>query len=71
MRKLAEDTNEFAKDIFQQLGKTREEMKEAVDQVAANTYAFKEGIEIVKIAGTSIEKLNEASKPVKRSGCAE
>lgn len=61
VRKLAEDTNEFANDIFMQLEKTREEMREAVDQVAANTYAFQEGIEVVKIAGSSIEKLNEAS----------
>lgn len=61
VRKLAEDTNEFANDIFLQLGKTREEMKEAVEQVAANTYAFQEGIEIVQVAGTSIEKLNEAA----------
>lgn len=61
VRKLAEDTNQFANDIFLQLEKTREEMKEAVEQVAANTYAFQEGIEIVKVAGDSIEKLNEAS----------
>ena len=61
VRKLAEDTNEFASDIFTQLEKTREEMKEAVEQVAANREAFQEGIEIVQIAGTSIEKLNEAS----------
>lgn len=61
VRKLAEDTNEFANDIFLQLGKTREEMKEAVEQVAANTYAFQEGVEIVQVAGTSIEKLNEAA----------
>ena len=43
-------------------------MKEAVEQVAANTYAFQEGIEIVKIAGDSIEKLNDVCQPVERSG---
>lgn len=61
VRVLAEDTNEFAKDIFVQLERTREEMKEAVIQVMENKDAFQEGIEIVQIAGTSIEKLNEAS----------
>lgn len=61
VRVLAEDTNEFAKDIFVQLERTREEMKEAVIQVMDNKDAFQEGIEIVQIAGASIEKLNEAS----------
>src|SRR5699024_12674858 len=61
VRKLAEDTNEFAKDIFVQLEKTREEMKDAVHQVTANKDAFQEGIEIVQIAGRSIEQLNKAS----------
>lgn len=61
VRVLAEDTNEFAKDIFVQLERTREEMKGAVVQVMENKDAFQEGIEIVQIAGASIEKLNEAS----------
>src|SRR5699024_4430679 len=61
VRKLAEDTNEFAKDIFVQLEKTREEMKDAVHQVTENKDAFQEGIEIVQIAGRSIEQLNKAS----------
>lgn len=61
VRKLAEDTNEFASDIFTQLEKTREEMQEAVEHVEANTYAIREGVEIVQIAGSSIEQLNDAS----------
>ncbi|MEI3607357.1 methyl-accepting chemotaxis protein [Pseudogracilibacillus sp. SE30717A] len=61
VRKLAEDTNEFAGDIFTQLEKTREEMREAVEQVESNSEAIREGVEIVKIAGASIEKLNNAS----------
>lgn len=61
VRKLAEDTNEFASDIVTQLGKTREEMQQAVEHVEANTHAIREGVEIVQIAGSSIEKLNAAS----------
>lgn len=61
VRKLAEDTNTFASDIFMQLEKTREEMREAVEHVESNTEAIREGVEIVQIAGASIEKLNDAS----------
>lgn len=61
VRKLAEDTNEFASDIFTQLEKTREEMRDAVEHVEANTFAIREGVEIVQIAGSSIEKLNDTS----------
>lgn len=67
VRKLAEDTNEFASDIFIQLEKTREEMKLAVAQVEENTYGIREGVEIVQIAGTSIEKLNEAAMQSKEA----
>ncbi len=61
VRKLAEDTNEFAGDIFTQLEKTRGEMQTAVQQVESNTDAIREGVEIVQIAGAAIEKLNHAS----------
>jgi len=61
VRKLAENTNEFASDIFTQLEKTREEMRAAVEHVESNTDAIREGVEIVQIAGASIEKLNDAS----------
>lgn len=60
VRKLAENTNEFANDIFTQLEKTREEMRAAVEHVESNTDAIREGVEIVQIAGASIEKLNDA-----------
>ena len=60
MRKLAENTNEFANDIFTQLEKTREEMRAAVEHVESNMDAIREGVEIVQIAGASIEKLNDA-----------
>lgn len=60
VRKLAENTNEFASDIFTQLEKTREEMRAAVEHVESNTDAIREGVEIVQIAGASIEKLHDA-----------
>src|SRR5690606_17446896 len=40
VRKLAENTNEFASDIFTQLEKTREEMRAAVEHVESNTDAI-------------------------------
>lgn len=61
VRKLAEDTNEFANDIVQSLERTRGEMTEAVNQVEANTTTIREGVEIVQVAGDSIRKLNETS----------
>src|SRR5699024_5750499 len=60
VRKLAEDTNAFASDIFVQLETTREEMKAAVTQVEENTYGIREGVETVQIAVASIDQLNEA-----------
>jgi len=67
VRKLAEDTNEFANDIFVQLETTREEMKAAVEQVAENTYGIQEGVKIVKVAGNSIDKLNQAAMESKEA----
>lgn len=61
VRKLAEDTNAFANDIFVQLERTRGEMKAAVTQVEENTHGIREGVEIVQIAGSSIDKLNAAA----------
>ena len=61
VRKLAEDTNAFANDIFVQLETTREEIKAAVAQVENNTHGIREGVEVVQIAGSSIDKLNEAA----------
>ena len=61
VRKLAEDTNTFANDIFVQLETTREEIKAAVEQVEDNTHGIREGVEVVQIAGSSIDKLNEAA----------
>lgn len=61
VRKLAEDTNEFANDIVQSLERTRGEMTEAVNQVEANTTTIREGVEIVQVAGNSIRKLNDTS----------
>jgi len=67
VRKLAEDTNNFASDIFIQLEKTSEEMTLAVSQVEENTYGIREGVEIVQVAGDSIEKLNEAAMQSKEA----
>lgn len=61
VRKLAEDTNQFANDIFVQLETTRGEMREAVAQVERNTHGIREGVETVQIAGSSIDQLNEAA----------
>src|SRR5699024_6263284 len=67
VRKLAEDTNAFASDIFVQLETTREEMKAAVTQVEENTYGIREGVETVQIAGASIDQLNEAAMESKNA----
>lgn len=67
VRKLAEDTNAFANDIFIQLETTREEMKAAVTQVEENTYGIREGVETVQIAGASIDQLNEAAMESKNA----
>lgn len=67
VRKLAEDTNTFASDIISSLEKTRDEMKEAVKQVEGNVSLIKDGVAVVKIAGESIRKLNDASEHTKQA----
>lgn len=67
VRKLAEDTNMFAADIIQNLENTREELKEAVIQVESNIDMMEDGVKVVKIAGDSIRKLNEASNHMKQA----
>lgn len=67
VRKLAEDTNKFATDIINSLEHTRDEMKEAVQQVEANVDVISDGVAVVKIAGESIRKLNEASEHTKKA----
>ncbi|MDV6378036.1 methyl-accepting chemotaxis protein [Sporosarcina sp. GW1-11] len=60
VRKLAEETNNFANDVVRTLEHTSNEVKIAVQQVESNTDAIQEGVEIVKVAGQSIQQMNEA-----------
>ncbi|AXH99615.1 methyl-accepting chemotaxis protein [Sporosarcina sp. PTS2304] len=60
VRKLAEETNNFANDVVRTLEHTNNEVKIAVQQVESNTDTIQEGVEIVKIAGQSIHQMNEA-----------
>lgn len=67
VRKLAENTNSFSSDIISSLEHTRDEMKEAVQQVEANIDLIRDGVSVVKIAGESIRKLNEAAEHTKQA----
>ncbi|EGQ21841.1 methyl-accepting chemotaxis protein [Mammaliicoccus sciuri] len=60
VRKLAEETNDFANDVVRTLEQTNNEVKIAVQQVESNTDTIQEGVEIVKVAGQSIHQMNEA-----------
>ncbi|ARK23927.1 hypothetical protein SporoP37_03915 [Sporosarcina sp. P37] len=60
VRKLAEETNDFANDVVRTLEHTNHEVKNAVEQVESNTATIQEGVEIVKVAGQSINLMNEA-----------
>lgn len=65
VRELAENTNHFANDVVRTLENTRGKMREAVEQVELNTHTIREGVEIVHVAGSSIQKLNEAAVQTK------
>ncbi|WP_373558571.1 methyl-accepting chemotaxis protein [Bacillus sp. FJAT-45350] len=67
VRKLAEDTNTFASDILSTLHHTRTELGEAVNQVEASVSTIGDGVKVVKLAGDSIRKLNEASEHTKHA----
>ncbi|WP_301107956.1 methyl-accepting chemotaxis protein [Sporosarcina sp.] len=60
VRKLAEETNDFANDVVRTLEKTNNEVKIAVQQVESNTETIQEGVEIVQVAGQSIHQMNDA-----------
>lgn len=60
VRKLAEETNDFANDVVRTLERTNSEVRSAVEQVQSNTGTIQEGVEIVKTAGHSIQQMNEA-----------
>lgn len=60
VRKLAEETNNFAHDVVRTLEHTNNEVKIAVEQVEKNTDTIQEGVEIVKVAGQAIYQMNEA-----------
>lgn len=60
VRKLAEETNDFANDVVRTLEKTNNEVKIAVQQVESNTDTIQEGVEIVQVAGQSIHQMNDA-----------
>ncbi|WP_153730842.1 methyl-accepting chemotaxis protein [Sporosarcina obsidiansis] len=60
VRKLAEETNDFANDVVRTLEQTNNEVKSAVQQVESNTDTIQEGVEIVQVAGQSIHQMNEA-----------
>ncbi|WP_458414094.1 methyl-accepting chemotaxis protein [Schinkia sp. CFF1] len=65
VRKLAEGTNEFARDILASLEKTREELQDAVSQVEGNVQSISEGVELIAEAGNAIDKLKTASLKTK------
>lgn len=67
VRKLAEDTNKFSGDIVSTLVMTRDELQEAVTLVEKNISTIDQGVEVVKVAGHSIRKLNEASELTKQA----
>jgi methyl-accepting chemotaxis protein len=67
VRKLAEDTNTFAADILSTLEGTRDDLKLAVKDVESNIALIRDGVHVVKVAGESIRKLNQASEQTKEA----
>lgn len=67
VRKLAEDTNTFAADILSTLEGTRDDLKLAVNDVESNIALIRDGVHVVKVAGESIRKLNQASEQTKEA----
>ncbi|HHY73965.1 MAG TPA: methyl-accepting chemotaxis protein [Bacillus bacterium] len=61
VRKLAEGTNEFARDILASLEQTRDELQDAVEQVEGNVKSIGDGVELVAEAGKAINNLKMAS----------
>lgn len=66
VRKLAEGTSDFSKDIMSSLEQTRRDLEMAVIQVQENVTSIDEGIEIVTQAGGVIIQLKNASLNTKQ-----
>ncbi|MBE3571145.1 MAG: methyl-accepting chemotaxis protein, partial [Bacillales bacterium] len=67
VRKLAEDTNTFAAGILSTLKGTRDDLGLAVKDVESNIAFIRDGVHVVKVAGESIRKLNQASEQTKEA----
>ncbi|WP_035710856.1 methyl-accepting chemotaxis protein [Salibacterium aidingense] len=67
VRKLAENTNEFAFDIMETLSKTTQELKEAVSRVDASMEIIDKGGAVVHQAGEAIHSLQVSSERTNKS----
>ncbi|MCM3762874.1 methyl-accepting chemotaxis protein [Alkalihalobacillus oceani] len=65
VRKLAEGTNEFAKDVLSSLQHTQRDLSDAVLQVENNMSFIKNGMKTVSFAGQTISELKESSLKTK------